>query len=905
MSVDVFVTATVPEVRAMAADMDARIDAKSDELKLLVSDRYMDLLSAADSVVAMRDLSADVVSLTAAAAAATESLVASSASESQAASAPSRARRSAHSGGTNEIVLDVALLASILLSTPELIWGALEVHDFAGAARCYVLAENIHRYLRSSDELAPVLAKFPVVASQWDSITAFPRLIAKAAHEALADLPLGALLDPPHDAQLWTDEAVSALAAHCVLTGASLHGALEHLLAVRLAAAEAHLQALAERADALPAGDVLPEADVTAALANFVLVLDDGLRLVHAVFAAVSPPLAQTLATFEDGLAPAAFEALAQPLLAAAAAGRSRALGRLPAALQTFARAAPHGPRPGPWSHHPLTMDSLRATLSTWLVSWAESMQSLGVEVLDQVASGPQLASLTRALWRLLDAAYTGRHRSLLADPELGAVVAGTVLHVELWDAVFSQPFADRGAELIADCLAELDLVALARTIGESALPGPGPWDALPAAALSSSPEPLSDLVTSTLRAANGVTPAPAAAAVAAFDTIVSKLLATVHDVAFPQAQGAWSPAVHTARVAPLVLDALAATVHATLNTQLDAANAALGRHPALAAALALLLRGIDLASAELPKLWHLLTLAAAAKTGASLTLPAVAFLKPGAAASTAGTPSGGLGLAPASTAARAAAHRRALASSSGSGPSCAFYAAARRIQLAALASWAPPALAPIAAALTSALAADDWSSRTRRDEWPDHPEARLPVFPSHYAMHFLFAGCEALDALGGSALHRNAVIAFAGHLEAAALEAYTSKVRTATVSDAGACQALFDVHFARAVLATRARDSLARVAAWDAVVAALEAAIDPVDLVVYAPRIATAVSLHFDRSAILLGLLTQYAAKARSSASTRGNYVEQQPVVVLAPSASRISELAVALPPSLQARRS
>ena len=960
---DPFTTHTVGEVRSLLRTMEADVDGKASELQALVSHRYTDLLAAADAVLAMRSLSASLVSGTASALSTAEELL-SSAVKSPTPAAPRRA--------TQSTLLSVAGMLSVVLATPELVWGALEVHDFAAAVSAYVLAENIHSALTNTPEYAErIHAEFPVLPGAWDSISAFPSIIQAAAHDALQDLPLGSLLEPHHNAGLWRDEAVSALASHAVLARASLLDTLDHLLASRGSVAQRMLSELLDAADAAPEGVGIPSHAVLAGLAGVALLIDDTLRLAHAVFGDVDAPLSSLLALFEPQIDAHVFHARAQAILSAAP-GRPASVRTLPDHLQNFARS-----ESPVWSQSPVAMDDIRARVSAWVASMATVMRDVGGELLDEIKTGADLAAALAGLWAVIDAISHGTHTSLahspllpqavkdlleaqfgllsaaaslshqasssspssssssssldtsrkpsalanlvsLDEPErapaqawnpLVSLIAGRI--IDLWGEVFAPAFAQRSESLIHSAFGQLDLVAVLQQTTSSGAGGDGvgtpfavleQWAPSRGSAGNEQVLSLEDLTTSLRKAGCGATDGVTLGGLDAFDAIIAAGVNTALDVAFPPNLSGLDliPHVHANQTIPAVLSTLASAAQKSLLSAIDSVEGWMGQDEERGKGVLTLLRAIDLGSNELPRLWQVLNLGEGIGRGAQAAYAqsAIAALREPASSKVAAGPNGAL---------RAAAHRRNRASSLGATWSSRVYARMRAVQASACAVYASRLAGGVQAAIGSELGKDDLEGRARKDLWPPHPEARLPAFPSAYVMTALMDLSCQLEELGGSSLHRNAMLNATSATEAAVAQLYLDTMGSmgSRVSDVAACQLLFDVHYLRSVLASQTVLSASVTSTnWAQVVGILESAIDPVDLVVFAPRLAENVSLTFDQTAVMLGNLVQYAQVGRSSAAARGaassgdGGASAVPLVSVPP---RITELAVAHPPSLR----
>ncbi|KAI8610181.1 hypothetical protein BC830DRAFT_1147014 [Chytriomyces sp. MP71] len=175
----------VADVRVLQGKMGADIEQKKVNLRVMVGERYRDLLLAADSVANMREASARMQSLLAE--------VAEGCCEAE-----NRMRRPVKPGRGSDSDEDPqkktfpsAVQIKLLVDTPEQIWNALEHHNYLTASRLWQAANYINRALgQSGNGLENIPLQFPLVQRQWDSISHFRGKILEKAKEYLKDSAL-------------------------------------------------------------------------------------------------------------------------------------------------------------------------------------------------------------------------------------------------------------------------------------------------------------------------------------------------------------------------------------------------------------------------------------------------------------------------------------------------------------------------------------------------------------------------------------------------------------------------------------------------------------------------------------------------------------------------------------------
>lgn len=177
-----FTTYTISEVKVIQQRLRTDADAKQEELRVMVGERYRDLLQASTSIISIARSSQHVKQ------ALDEILDAASSQEE-----PPLPHRPSGVGGNDTHLHTLQLLSAhmkLLLDAPEHLWRLLERNKYFPAAWLFLLARVVHRALvRDDDDQEEtwsrqgidVLEQFPLVQRQWEAVSQFrSQIIHKA-----------------------------------------------------------------------------------------------------------------------------------------------------------------------------------------------------------------------------------------------------------------------------------------------------------------------------------------------------------------------------------------------------------------------------------------------------------------------------------------------------------------------------------------------------------------------------------------------------------------------------------------------------------------------------------------------------------------------------------------------------
>ncbi|KAJ7751297.1 Vps51/Vps67 domain-containing protein [Mycena maculata] len=179
---ELFAKHTVAEVKFAQQRLRADADAKQEELRLMVGERYRDLLQASTSIISIARSSKRVIE----ALQETKDAILSQ-------DEPPMPQRTSIQGGGDAHLHTLQLLSAhmkLLLDAPEYLWRLIERKKYFTAAWLFLLARVVHRALVRDDEQdeetwktqgLDVLEQFPLAQRQWEAVSQFrSQIIHKA-----------------------------------------------------------------------------------------------------------------------------------------------------------------------------------------------------------------------------------------------------------------------------------------------------------------------------------------------------------------------------------------------------------------------------------------------------------------------------------------------------------------------------------------------------------------------------------------------------------------------------------------------------------------------------------------------------------------------------------------------------
>lgn len=226
---ELFVRFTVGQVKALATKLRADADAKQEELRLMVGERYRDLLQASTSIIDMAASSQKVVD--------TLQEMRQTCSEQNISKVPVVSRTATETDVQLKTLQSLAAHMKLLLDCPEQFWKLLESKQYLDAAWLFLVARVVHHSLVSEEEEGvwtdhgiDVLEQFPLVQRQWDAINGFRAQISHKAIQSLRE-------------EMTTEETTYAAISLFLLDSMSLVDTLGVFLSQRTKAVQAFLSA--------------------------------------------------------------------------------------------------------------------------------------------------------------------------------------------------------------------------------------------------------------------------------------------------------------------------------------------------------------------------------------------------------------------------------------------------------------------------------------------------------------------------------------------------------------------------------------------------------------------------------------------------------------------------------------
>ncbi|KAK7116850.1 conserved oligomeric Golgi complex subunit 1-like isoform X2 [Littorina saxatilis] len=177
---------TIEEIRDREKKIRAEIEKKKEDLRVMVGERYRDLIEAADTITAMKTSAENVMKSISHMEELCQTLqqkhsVKGASYHQPATPDHSKKRKEAEFFG-------VAAQIKLLLDMPEKIWSSVDSGDYLTGTQLYLLARHINTSLHlDGQRSSKVLSWFPVLTRQWAAISHFKTTILEGCREVLAD----------------------------------------------------------------------------------------------------------------------------------------------------------------------------------------------------------------------------------------------------------------------------------------------------------------------------------------------------------------------------------------------------------------------------------------------------------------------------------------------------------------------------------------------------------------------------------------------------------------------------------------------------------------------------------------------------------------------------------------------
>lgn len=182
---ELFTRHTVSEVKFIQNRLRADADAKQEELRIMVGERYRDLLQASSSIIAISQSAKRVVQ-------ALEDSKAAILSQEE----PPLPKEQVPQGSSDSHLRALQLLSAhmkLLLDAPEHLWRLIEKRKYFTAAWLFRLSIVVHRSLVNDEggewnsQGLDVLEQFPLIQRQLDSVNQFRQPIVHKAVQSLRE----------------------------------------------------------------------------------------------------------------------------------------------------------------------------------------------------------------------------------------------------------------------------------------------------------------------------------------------------------------------------------------------------------------------------------------------------------------------------------------------------------------------------------------------------------------------------------------------------------------------------------------------------------------------------------------------------------------------------------------------
>ncbi|KAG0095493.1 Golgi transport complex subunit 1 [Podila epicladia] len=169
---DLFMRLSVPELNAYERRTRTDIENKKQELRIMVGERYRDLIGAADCIVRMKETAFAVQD--------NISKMRNSCDIHALKRNVASKTKKAQSGSIDEMKKSLYTSAAqikLLADVPEQIWRNMESSSYLTASRLYLISKAIYNKLNTGTEgdatSVKVMETFPVVGRQWDAVSHF------------------------------------------------------------------------------------------------------------------------------------------------------------------------------------------------------------------------------------------------------------------------------------------------------------------------------------------------------------------------------------------------------------------------------------------------------------------------------------------------------------------------------------------------------------------------------------------------------------------------------------------------------------------------------------------------------------------------------------------------------------
>ncbi|KAL8616686.1 hypothetical protein ACOMHN_031668 [Nucella lapillus] len=186
---ELFEKHTIEEIRDREKKIRAEIEKKKEDLRVMVGERYRDLIEAADTITAMKNSAENVMKSISHMEELCQTLqhkqmVKGTVFPNSATLKPDQSKKQKEAE-----FFGVAAQIKLLLDMPEKIWSSVDSGDYLAGTQLYLLARHINTSLHLDGQRSTkVLSWFPVLTRQWAAISHFKATILQGCRALLIDM---------------------------------------------------------------------------------------------------------------------------------------------------------------------------------------------------------------------------------------------------------------------------------------------------------------------------------------------------------------------------------------------------------------------------------------------------------------------------------------------------------------------------------------------------------------------------------------------------------------------------------------------------------------------------------------------------------------------------------------------
>eukprot|EP00111_Clytia_hemisphaerica_P004311 TCONS_00012305-protein len=183
----IFQQQTVAEIEGIERKIRGEIEKRKQDLRVMVGERYRDLINAADTIQDMKKVTNEVTH--------NIEMISNLCANFSKDEEETKSKQTKKTLKTSEEAFySLATQMDLLVDTPEKIWSALDEHKYLDAAQLYLLSHhivntsiNINTGQLKRGSQRDIFASFPILHHQWAAISHFKPSILKGGRNALKD----------------------------------------------------------------------------------------------------------------------------------------------------------------------------------------------------------------------------------------------------------------------------------------------------------------------------------------------------------------------------------------------------------------------------------------------------------------------------------------------------------------------------------------------------------------------------------------------------------------------------------------------------------------------------------------------------------------------------------------------